>query len=163
MAVDLDQQLARLPGALQGLQDRAVAEAVRQATDLVSEHLGDRHRVEHLFVVLDGGGSQLATGQKANLHLAWSYEIVGWTLLADTTGSLTVDLRVAASYAAYPTVASICAAAPPSLTAAQKNDSDALPMTGWTTLLSAGQVLRPFVSSASGINLATLTLRLRPV
>lgn len=160
----LEQQLARLPDALQGLQDRAVAEAVRQATDLDVQHLGDRHRVEHLFVVLDGGGAPLGLGSKANLPFRWSYEIVGWVLLAEpAASSIVIDLRVAASFADYPTVASICAAAKPTLVGTNKASSETQPMAGWTTLIQSGQSLRPVVESASAVTLATLLLLLRPV
>ena len=159
----LGQQLARLPDAFQAMQDKAVAAAEYRAEQLVTTHLSDRHRVEHLFVTMDGGGTVVPTGAKGHLALRWSYEIVGWVLLAQTSGNMVVDLRTAAAYDTHLTLTSICASAKPTLAGASRASSLLAPMTGWTTLLQAGQSLQPFVESSAAVTLATLTLLLRPV
>ena len=79
----LEQQLARLPDAFQAMQDRAIAEAVKQAGALVDTHLSDRHRVSIFFPNIDGGGATITAGQKCNVQMPWSYEIIGWTLAAE--------------------------------------------------------------------------------
>ena len=85
---------------------------------------------------------------------------MGWTLAAYASGSIVVDL-LTADYAGYPTVASICASANPTLSSAQKATDATL--TGWTTRLTKDQLLRVVVDSASTVTLVTLTLLLRPV
>ena len=133
------------------------AEARLQA--LLAEHVYHLHGRRGLAIVLDGGGVALTAGARADLELPWAYLVEGWALYADQAGSVVVDLRASASYAAFPAATSICAGARPSLTDAQKATDTALP--GWTTALPRGTVLRVLVESAETLTLATLTLYLR--
>lgn len=91
-----------------------------------------------LGVVIDGGGSVPATGSKGVLQVPYDCTITGWTMLADQSGSAQITVS-AGSFSAFPAVASIVAAAPPNLSAAQKATSTTL--TGWTASISAGDVL----------------------
>ena len=140
-----------------------MAAAVARATDLVGAHVIDLHRVQALSVVLDGGGAALTTGTKCDLAIPWSFTIAGWALYANAAGVLEIDLQTSASYTAYPDdLVSICAAAKPALVDDLKATDSTL--TGWTTALPGGGVLRVVVESAAeAITLATLTLRLRAV
>jgi hypothetical protein len=89
--------------------------------------------------------------------------VTGWTLLADQSGSMVVDIW-SDTYANYPpTVAdTITASAKPTITTATKGQSSTL--TGWTTSLAGPRSLRLNVDSATSITLATLALAFtRPV
>ena len=89
-------------------------------------------------LVIDGGGSVPATGAKGFVQVPFGCTITGWTMLADQSGSAQITVSKGA-YSAFPTLASIDASAPPNLSTAQKATSTTL--TGWTTAISAGDVL----------------------
>lgn len=117
-------------------------------------------------VVLDGGGSTIATGVKLDLRLLYDAEIRGVSLLADQSGDLELDLWKC-SYAdfddsTHPVIGdSIVASAPPTITASVKSEDTTL--TGWDTTIDAGDVLRVVVASATSITRATLVLHLARV
>jgi hypothetical protein len=71
------------------------------------------------------------------------------TLLSDVVGNAVVDIRKI-SFASFPSgAASICASTKPALSATQKfRDVD---LTGWTTAVGTGDILRVFVESVSTI------------
>ena len=106
--------------------------------------------------VLDGGTLAITTGSKGIIpRLPFSCTITGWTLIADQTGSIVIDVKKS-TYAAFPTTTSIVAAAKPTLSSAQKATSTTL--TGWTVALLEGDVLEFYVDSCTTITRATLTL-----
>lgn len=113
-----------------------------------------------LQVLLDGGGQALTTGVKLDLVLPFDCEITEWTLLADQAGDLVIDLW-RSTYAAFPptSAGSITGSAKPTLSSANKAQSSTL--TGWTTQLAAGDVLRVNIDSAATVTRATLALRVR--
>src|SRR5262245_18801188 len=84
----------------------------------------------------------------AAVHCDFGFTIVGWTLLADQSGSLVVDIWKD-TYANYPPTGadSITASAKPTISTATKAQSGTL--TGWTTSVSAGDVLRFNVDSVT--------------
>lgn len=111
-------------------------------------------------IVLDNGGSVLATGVYADIECPFDGTITSWTLLADQTGSLVIDLWLD-DYASFPpTVAdTITASAKPTLSSASKNTDSTL--SGWTTTFTEGDVLRVNVDSVATITRATLSLRVQ--
>jgi hypothetical protein len=108
-------------------------------------------------LVIDGGGSLPATGAKGSVQAARNGTITGWTLIADGSGSAQITVSKG-TYSAFPTVSSIDASAPPNLSSAQKNTSTTL--TGWTTAITAGDVLSFNLDSVSG-SITRLTLELQ--
>lgn len=106
---------------------------------------------------IDGGGSALTTGVKADVYVPYACTITAVTMLADQSGSCVVDIWKD-SYANYPpTVAdSITASAKPTISAATKSQDTTL--TGWTTSISAGDTLRFNIDSASTLTRLTLAL-----
>ena len=102
----------------------------------------------------------LEPGEGPDIEFPWAYVIEGWTLYADQVGSAVLDLR-ATDYATFPTATSICGSAKPTLASAQKATSSTL--TGWTTALPRGTVLRPVLESASAVTRLSLTLYVRAV
>ena len=113
-----------------------------------------------LNFIIDGGGAAIATGVKGDLKVDFACTIVGAWLLADQSGSMVVDIWKD-TYANFPPTDadSITASAPLTISAATKAEDTSL--TGWTTSLSAGDILRFNVDSCSSITRATLVLRVK--
>jgi hypothetical protein len=115
--------------------------------------------LKDLIVVIDGGGSAITTGIKGDVQINSDCEIASWTLLADQSGSIVVDIWKDA-YGAYPPNSgdSITASAKPTLSSASKNTNATL--TGWTKTITAGDTLRFNVDSITTITRVTLVLKL---
>lgn len=95
---------------------------------------------DDIGITVDGGGSVPATGQKGYKFIPYGFNVVGWALIADQSGSCVFDIWVD-TYPNVPAVAdSITAAAKPTLSAAQINFSTAVGT--WNT--------GPFLPSATG-------------
>lgn len=115
-------------------------------------------QVSTLNFVIDGGGSTITTGIKGDLVVDFACTITAVTLLADQTGSIVVDIWKD-SYANYPpdNSDSITASATPTISTATKSQDTTL--TGWTTSISAGQILRFNVDSVTSIARVTVALK----
>jgi hypothetical protein len=113
-----------------------------------------------ILFVIDGGGSTITTGIKGDLKVDFPCTINQWTLLADQSGSIVVDVWKD-TYANYPPVVgdSITASAKPTISSATKGQSGVL--TGWTTAIAAGDTLRLNVDSVTTCQRVTLALRVR--
>jgi hypothetical protein len=100
-----------------------------------------------------------ASGPEAQGDIVVPYDctITAVTLLSDQSGSIAVDLWVD-SYANFPPTDadSITASAVPTISAAAKYRDTTL--TGWTTALAAGDIIRYNVDSASTITRCTMYL-----
>lgn len=110
--------------------------------------------------VIDGGGSAITTGIKGDLVVDFDATIVGVTMVADQSGSIVVDLWKD-TYANFPPVVgdTITAAAKPTISAATKSQDTTL--TGWTTTVTAGDIIRFNVDSVTSIQRVTCALKLR--
>lgn len=108
--------------------------------------------------VIGGGGSAITTGEKGHIEIPFACTIQRATLLADQAGSIVIDIWKD-TYANFPptNADSITAAAPPTITAAQKSQDSTL--TGWTTSVSAGDILAFNVDSCTTITRVTLNLK----
>ena len=107
--------------------------------------------------LIDGGGAPITPGLKGTLAVPFDCTIISWVLMADTTGSVTIDLWKA-SFANYPPSAanSITASAKPTITADMKAFSATL--TGWTVAIAAGDILAFNVDAASAITRVSISL-----
>ncbi len=116
--------------------------------------------VETITFIIDGGGAVITTGVKGDLQIDGACTIQSVTMLADQTGSIVVDIW-AEDYANYPpTVAdTITASAKPTITAATKSTDATL--TGWTTAIAAGDILRYNVDSVTDIQRVTVVLKVK--
>jgi hypothetical protein len=112
-----------------------------------------------LNFVIDGGGSAITTGIKGHIVLDANFTVTGWTVIADQSGSIVVDVN-RATYTNFPTTASIAGTELPTLSSVQKNED--LTLSSWTTTLSARDVLEFEVDSASTVTRVTVALRLVP-
>ena len=107
--------------------------------------------------VLDGGGAPLTTGVKGYVTVPYPCTITGWTLLADVSGSVVIDIWKD-TYANYPPLVAdtITASAKPTISAATKATSTTL--TGWTTAIAANDILAFNVDSVSTITRLSISL-----
>lgn len=107
---------------------------------------------------IDGGGGVITTGIKGDLEVPFTCTITGWTIMLDQSGSIVIDIWKD-TYANYPpTVAdTITASAKPTVTSATKGQN--LAPSGWTTAVTAGDILRFNVDSITSATRATLVIR----
>lgn len=109
--------------------------------------------------VIDGGGSAITTGIKGpGIPIDFNCTINSATILADQSGSIVVDIWKD-TYANYPPTGadSICASAKPTISSGTKNQDATL--TGWTTTINAGDILRFNVDSATTVTSCTVSLK----
>ena len=107
--------------------------------------------------IIDGGGSAITTGQKGHIDVPFAGTITGWTIVADQSGSIVIDIWKAA----YPTVpvvgGTITGTEKPTLSTAQVNQDTTL--TTWTTGLAAGDILAFNVDSVATVTRVSVNLR----
>ena len=108
-------------------------------------------------VVIDASGSVLTTGIKTDIEVKAPCTITAVRLLADQTGSIVLDLWKDV-YASFPPTGAdtITASAKPTLSSAAKSEDTTL--TGWTTSLAAGDIIRVNVDSVATITQLTLSI-----
>jgi hypothetical protein len=114
-------------------------------------------RTRQLTFIIDGGGSAITTGVKVYaLPVEYACTITAATLVADASGSCVLDILKCARGSYAGSLASIVASAPPTLSSAITSQDTTL--TGWTTSISADDVLRVSVTSASTVKWVALVL-----
>jgi hypothetical protein len=113
-----------------------------------------------LNFVVDGGGSAIAAGVVGFVEIPFDCDITVGKLLADQTGDIVIDIWKD-TYANYPptNADSITASAPLTISGADKSSDTTL--TGWTTTITAGDILWFNVDSASDVTRVTIALTLR--
>jgi len=114
--------------------------------------------VRSLTFIIDGGGSVITAGVKGDLEIPFACTINQVTMLADQSGSIVVDIWKD-TYANFPPTDAdtITAAAVPTITTATKSQDTTL--TGWTTAITAGNILRFNVDSCTTITRVTINLK----
>lgn len=114
--------------------------------------------VDTIGITIDGGGSAITTGVKGYIQVPYGCTIDRVTLLADQSGSIVIDIWKD-TYANYPPTDAdtITAAAPPTITTAVKSQDSTL--TGWTTAITADDILGFNVDSCSTIQRVHLLLK----
>lgn len=124
--------------------------------------VGSNELIKDIVFIIDGGGSTITTGIKGSFSIDFACTILQATLLADQTGSIVIDLWKD-SYANYPPTDSdsITASAPPTISSSTKSLDSTL--TGWTTSISAGDIIRVNVDSVTGIERVSLMLKVLKV
>lgn len=110
-------------------------------------------------VTIGDGYSDIGAGVVTWIQVPFDSTIQQVTLLADQAGSIVIDIWKA-SYANYPPVLanSITASAKPTLSSAIKSQDSTL--TGWTKSITAGDVLKCYVESASIVKKVVAILKL---
>jgi hypothetical protein len=115
--------------------------------------------VKYLTYTIDGGGAAITTGDKGWIQFNYTGTINSWTILADQSGSIVIDIWKD-TYTNYPPVDadSITASALPTLSSVTKNTSSTL--TGWTTAVTAGDIFKFNVDSCTTCTKVTITLKI---
>jgi hypothetical protein len=111
-----------------------------------------------LEFVIDGGGSAIGAGIAGDIEIPFNCTIIRCTMLADQSGSITVDMWVD-TYANYPptNADSITdAGTTPLINASTKSQDTTL--ASWTTSLTAGSTIRYNVDSCSTITRCVISL-----
>jgi hypothetical protein len=111
-----------------------------------------------IVAIFDGGGAAPAAGAVVDVPAPYSGTLTSWEMLGDVSGSAEVKVGkdVAANFPPTFPADLITAAAPPTLTAAARAASSTL--TGWTTAITAGDILRFSLVSASTLGRVTCVL-----
>lgn len=121
------------------------------------ENLGSN--VASISFIVDGGGATIETGNVGDVQVPYNCIITGWTMLADQTGNIVMDI-MKDTYANFPPVhADVITGSQikPRINSGIKNTTSTL--TGWSsTTITAGDILRFNVASISTITRATLVL-----
>ena len=108
--------------------------------------------------IIDGSGSAITTGQKGHLEIPFACTITGWTLVADVSGSIVIDVWKDTYTNFPPTVAdTIAGTEKPTLASVQKNQD--LTLTTWTTAVTAGDILAFNVDSVATVTRIVLSIR----
>lgn len=114
--------------------------------------------VRTITFIIDGGGIVITTGVKGFIEIPFACTILGWTLLANVSGSIVIDVWKD-TYANFPPTIldTITGTEKPTLVTVQKNQDTNL--TTWITSISAGDILAFNVDSVDTIQRATLSLK----
>jgi len=123
----------------------------------IEDYINNQVELANIGLRIDGGTTTIPTGVNGNIVVPFASTIAQWTLLANESGSIVIDIWKD-SYANYPPTDadSITASAPPTITSATKGQSSTL--TGWTTSFSAGDILRFNVDSVTSIKAVDINL-----
>lgn len=111
-----------------------------------------------IHYIFDGGGQTVTTGLKGSIILPFACTINSWTLVAEPSGSIVVDIwrTTLANYP--PEVAdSITGGAKPTISGGQSASSSSL--SAWTTSLAEGDVLAFRVDSVTNVTLASIAIK----
>lgn len=112
-----------------------------------------------IVYVIDGGGQTITTGVAGDLFIPFGFTINEYTLLADQTGSIVVDIWEDTYGNFPPTVAdTITGSAKPTITSSNKAQSSTL--TGWQTTFPPNMCFRFNVDSVTTLTRVTLTLKI---
>jgi hypothetical protein len=144
---------------------KALAVLSNSAGTLVNDGAGSLSwaaRTDIIEFIIDGGGSTITTGLKGYIQVPFACTITQATLLADQTGSIVVNVwkTTYSSFApgTHPVSGDkITASAPPTISSAAKAQDATL--TGWTTSISAGDIIAFNVDSVTTIQRVTIALQ----
>ena len=117
---------------------------------------GNDITVGTITYVIDGGGSAITTGSKGYLEIPFGCTVNDWTIVADQSGSIVVDVK-RSTYSGFPTTSSIAGTEKPTLSSVQKNQDTSL--STWTTSIAAGDILEFVVDSATTVQRVTVALQ----
>ena len=127
------------------------------AGGFVVDAIGISNNVAVLPFIIDGGGVAITTGSKGSLPIPWPSTITSWSVEADQSGSIAVDILRANN--AVPVTSMVGGGNKPTLTAAQF--AGLVAPSGWTsTLLAANDWLTFSVSSVATVTRVTVSLLL---
>lgn len=108
-------------------------------------------------IVIDGGGNVITPGVKSDLIVPYNINICGYTMVADVSGSIVMDLWKS-TYDNYPPTSSdsITNNQKPTIINNIKTTNNSL--IDWNHNINSGDIIRFYVSSSSNITKITLIL-----
>jgi len=110
----------------------------------------------------DGGGAVLTTGTQVFIEVPYACTIQRVTVIGDQSGSIAWGVWKTNYSGAPPTSGnSIVASAPPTLSSAQKSQDSTL--TGWTTSVSAGDIIGLSIDSVSTLTWCSISFKVQKV
>lgn len=115
--------------------------------------------VEHNFalgMIIDGGGSNIVAGHYGSIQVPCNCTIKAWTIVNNASGSVTIDVDVAAISGYSGPGSSITGGGAPAVSSAFAATSSSL--SGWTTALTATQVIDFNVTGSPSVTRATISL-----
>lgn len=115
---------------------------------------------------IDGNNSPLSTGVKGQIQVDFAGIIVGWSIVADQAGSITIEIDKKAGTQTAPAVPNtttdkISASAPISLSSAQTGGVGASGVSTWTTAVNQWDTLQFNVTAASTLTRVQAWLRIQ--
>lgn len=129
------------------------------ATHEEDEDIHHSNKAELIFII-DGGGSAIETGNKGHLEIPFACTIESWTLIADQSGAIKIDIwRDTYTYFPPTNGDSLCNAHEPEIAASgdKAQDTD---LSDWTSVsLVAGNILAFYVDTVSTITRVALCLK----
>ena len=148
------------------------------ATQIVEYHLKDNYpddgyifadlrpviniegeKIGTISVIIDGGGSAITTGKKAQVEISFACILSRYTMIADQAGTIVIDIN-RSIYSNFPTTASICGSGKECTIAATNQKSQDTDISNWTSVeIAAGDVLEFEVDSCTTITRCTLSLK----
>jgi len=108
--------------------------------------------------VFDGGGSAITTNSNIDIEVPFACTLKSATLLANTTGSITVDIWKD-TYANYPPTDADTIVSNSSLLISASTQGVDSTLAGWTTSFAKGDVLRFNVDSCTDIERCLVSLK----
>lgn len=129
-----------------------------QAQDITNASVTSNITTDNIEFVIDGGGAAITAGVKGDLEVSFPCTINQATLLGDQAGTLIVNIWKD-TYANFPPTSTvkITSTTPPTITSSVKAQDAVL--SGWTTAVSVGDILRFNVDSCVTIQRGTLSLK----
>lgn len=113
--------------------------------------------IESAGITIDGGGNAISTGSKGYISFPYGGTVSSWTILADQSGSIVVDVKKC-TYGGFPTTSTIAGSEKPTLSSAQKNQDVAL--SSFSTTITAGDIWEFVVDSASTVTRVHLIFKI---
>lgn len=110
-------------------------------------------------ITIDGGSSVITTGSKGYIQVPFSGVINSWTIVADQSGSIVVDVK-RCTYVDFPTTSSIAGSEKPTLSTQQINKDETL--STWTTAITSGDIIEFVVDSSATLTKVTVEVSIIP-
>lgn len=138
-----------------------VSQADIDASILTHKNDPDAHHTDQaaLEFIIDGAGSEITIGQKGHLEVPFACTITAWTIAADVSGAIKIDVW-RDTYANFPpdNTDSLCGGHEPEIAASAQKAQDT-DLGDWTSVaLVAGDILAFNVDSCTTITRVTLSL-----
>jgi hypothetical protein len=145
------------PQGPQGIQGDTGATGSQGATGS-NATLPEQLTTKYIQLTFDGGGSAITSGLQAEVQVPCIGTISSWDIFSTLTGSCVIDVLKSDDYSSYPTFTSIAGTEKPELATQSKNQD--LSLSTWTAGLTAGNILRFNVDSASTVQKVYLTIKI---